>query len=222
MDSDALARKYTGDAALEYDGTRTGSAKWRGEQHAVCKLLERLPPGSRLLDIPVGSGRFVPFYQEHGIVATGMDRSPDMLAQARLKVVSGKMPVDLRDGDIFAIDAPSESFDCALSIRLLNWIDTAQMCLAVGELARVSNRHVVVGMRHYVPLKELAPWSPRFRGQLLRRFLGKDGLVFHSRSDVYGAFAAVGLRIVDDIAVEQRGDGTDYHIYWLDKVAHGE
>lgn len=79
-----LKQAYFGDVAARYDANRAG-AKWRAEQEAVREFLGRIREtlgDYSLVDIPVGTGRFLEFYREFDVAATGLDVSGDMLAEA--------------------------------------------------------------------------------------------------------------------------------------------
>src|ERR1700722_6805388 len=123
MDFEKLATRYQGPLARKYDSRRRHGAQWLREQAAVEALLARLPAGSTLLDIPAGTGRFIPLYKNHALRASGMDSSADMLAEAQSKANEIGFAIDLRTADIRRIDAPDASFDCVLCMRFLNWVD---------------------------------------------------------------------------------------------------
>jgi ubiquinone/menaquinone biosynthesis C-methylase UbiE len=218
MDSKRLSKKYTGETAAEYEALRRGNEKWQREQKAVVELLRSLPRSMEVLDIPVGTGRFLPTYQQLGLNATGMDISEDMLEQARQKIRPGSKNISLQRSDIFAIDAPEESFDCVLSMRFMNWIGSAELARSMSELRRVTRRDIIVGIRHFVPLVELSPLSGRLFRQGLRRVLGAGGLTAHKQRLVLDIFESLALKIGRCIMIERGTDGTDYCIYLLHKV----
>lgn len=209
-----LDRRYTGAAAQQYDAKRTGTLKWQTEQAIVERMLSGLPAGSSLVDIPVGTGRFLGLYRQLGIVATGMDVSADMLARAREKGTG----VPLRLCDIRHISAADGEYDCALCVRFLNWVDGDGLRAAIRELARVSRRHVVLGVRFYAPPSGMAlrrrirqrwaRWQPRTDGQL----------VIHEHAAVQDAFRQAGLAPQSASWVEQSPDGTDYQIFHLTRL----
>jgi ubiquinone/menaquinone biosynthesis C-methylase UbiE len=206
-----LTQRYTGATAQQYDERRAGTIKWQTEQEIVERLLSRLPAGASLLDIPVGTGRFLTLYRRFGIVATGMDVSADMLARAREK----DPEVQLHVGDIRHVGAGNCEYDCVLCVRFLNWVDGDGLRRAVRELARVSRRHIILGVRHYAPSTTLTlrrrlrqqwvRWQPKTVGQL----------VIHEHALVHEAFRQAGLVVQSASPVEQSPDGTDYHIFHL-------
>lgn len=138
--ADVIRDKYTGRVAEVYDG-RAGSPKWAAETAGMARFLDRIGPGASVLDIPVGTGRFLVDYRDRGMPAIGMDVSQDMMAQARIKVPDA----DLRYGDILAIDMPDASVDAAIAIRIMSWLHIAEMRQALLELARVSRQWIITG-----------------------------------------------------------------------------
>jgi len=56
--------RYRGQAAVAYDEKRTGNRRnqrrWNAELACVDEIMNSIPEGSRVLDIPCGTGRFFP------------------------------------------------------------------------------------------------------------------------------------------------------------------
>lgn len=138
--AEVIRHKYVGRTAEIYDG-RAGSPKWAAENAAMARFLDRIGPGASVLDIPVGTGRFLSEYAKRNMPAIGMDVSADMMAQARLKVPDA----DLRCGDILAIEMPDRSVDVAVAIRIMSWLKIEEMRKALSELSRVSRQWIVTG-----------------------------------------------------------------------------
>lgn len=221
MDFNKLSEKYHGSTAESYEDLRSNK-KWRHEQRTIASLIEDLPSGSSVLDIPVGTGRFIPLYIENNIQATGMDISEDMLEQARGKINEQNTGIVLKKSDIRKIGVSDDSFDCVLCMRFLNWIDSLSLHEVVSELARVSGGTLILGIRHFVTLGEIRPHSgysnlKRMLRQFKRRLSSNSGLVFHEKKLIADMFEKLGLVILSAECVERRGDGTDYYIYHLGK-----
>lgn len=246
MDFQALSTAYTGAAARGYDARRAPTTKWLGEDSAVAELLRVLPPGAAVLDMPVGTGRFLKLYHKRGFKVVGRDISSDMLKSARDKLDevdeleelrgncdTGWTNCSLELGDIRAIPDGDDTYDCALSSRFLNWVDARGLEEVLRELRRVSNRYLIVGIRHWVPTTDLlfrGPNGPRrfamrhllgFRRslrRLLRHPLARaPHTTQHDRAVVLDIFRRLGLRIDVRILVEHGRDGTDYYFYRLIK-----
>lgn len=219
-----LARRYSADNAEAYELRRLGQ-KWTSENLAVERLLARVPEGSRILDVPVGTGRFFPWFKARNFDTVGLDASPDMIVQAKANADRLGMPVRLEKGDILAIGAEGGTYDLVVCIRFLNLIDWAGVDAALRELARVSNRHVIIGIRCFTPISclqcdlgGLVRLSMRLLGvpQLLAR---RRELVFHDPQSLAALYDSLGLRLLDAELVERRWDGTDYAILMLEKGA---
>ncbi|KPH58081.1 MULTISPECIES: class I SAM-dependent methyltransferase [Novosphingobium] len=234
MDFQTLSSAYTGATATGYDARRAPTAKWVSEDSAVRELLRAVRSGATVTDMPVGTGRFLKLYHERGFKVVGRDISPDMLRAARVKLDDADgLDCTLELADIRAIPDADGTYDCALSIRFLNWMDARGLEEVLRELRRVSKRHLIVGIRHQVPVGELLLHGPngfrrlivgrllglrRFARRLLRHPRANDPHTIQHRKDVVlGTFDALKLGIDAMILVEHGRDGTDYCFYRLTK-----
>lgn len=225
MDFSKLATVYVGDRATGYDNARAAQEKWKREEQAVDSLLAALAPRSTLIDIPVGTGRFIELYDRHKIRAVGVDISQDMLREARKKARALNSDIDMRLGDIRSIDSPTGSFDVALCIRFLNHVEGEYLVDVLRELARVSKNYVIIGVSHYVPISELNLFTPkglsihvrRLRARWRKMVSGK-GLVFHEPSALAAAIEEVGLTVLRKVFISKKSQGAYYFMYLLQKV----
>ena len=138
-------QKYSGDTAKIYDVKRELQPKWQGENDIVERMLRGLPAGLRVLDIPVGTGRFIPLYERMGFSVLGLDISKDMLTQAEKKVTGAA--VELREGDILNIDLPDHVCDISVCVRLFRWISPEEVQTALRELQRVTRKTIIFNAR---------------------------------------------------------------------------
>lgn len=116
------ADKYHGAIAAGYDAKRESDPKWLLEQAIIEGWLGELPAGSKILDVPVGTGRFLACYQDNGFHVVGIDRSEDMLRQAVQKV-GDLSPIQLGIGDVTKLNRiPDKVFDAAVSCRVTRWV----------------------------------------------------------------------------------------------------
>lgn len=146
LNAEVTRKTYRGAKADTYDRDRVRESKWQRENDAVKEFLLSGGGGvgsMTLLDIPVGTGRFLKLYRELGIKAIGMDVSEDMMRQARVK----DPEADIRYGDIFDIPLQDNSVEVAVCIRLLNLITEDEMVRAVKELGRVARDAIIVSIR---------------------------------------------------------------------------
>jgi ubiquinone/menaquinone biosynthesis C-methylase UbiE len=139
---------YGANEANTYDVDREGERHWRLEHAFVEKLLRRSKPTS-LLDVPVGTGRFLPLYQAVPDVH-GIDLSPDMLLQAKRCAASiGALNPVLEVGSIFDLPLADSSVDLTLCCRLLHLLPEDRLAAAFAEVFRVTRKTVCA--QAYVP-----------------------------------------------------------------------
>lgn len=130
--------KYYGSEAETYDAQRKNSQRWLNEMVAVTDLVTAGP----VLDVPLGTGRFIPAYRARGLDFTGLDISSDMLAVTeRTHGYKGLI------GSVLQLPFPDQSFATAVCIRLLDWLDPEEMETAIAELRRVATC-LVLTIRH--------------------------------------------------------------------------
>ncbi|MCU1496221.1 MAG: hypothetical protein JWM47_174 [Acidimicrobiales bacterium] len=143
--------EYQGDEARGYEERRTRDQKWLNEDAALAELLDLAAAApSSLLDIPVGTGRFLPHYAQRGHTVVGADISDDMLGVAAEKLAGlDDHHITLEHQDITKLSHGDDTFDLAVCVRLLNLVDVGVVEAAVAELARVSRSHLIIGLRTY-------------------------------------------------------------------------
>lgn len=132
---------YFGEKARVYDAKNMETDKRAREAAALREFL--VNASGTVLDIPVGTGHFIPLYEALGLSVIGMDVSTEMMDQARAKAPEA----DLRYGDILQIPLADWEVDVAVCIRLLSLIDTDEMVLAIKELGRVASQCVIFSMK---------------------------------------------------------------------------
>jgi ubiquinone/menaquinone biosynthesis C-methylase UbiE len=212
VEFDTLSTRYTGGIASSYEAMRTGSTDWPKEQAVVERFLRTLPQGSSIVDVPVGTGRFLEFYKAFGLKPTGLDISLDMMDSAKAKAAALALDIDFRKADIRHIDAPDKSFDTALCVRFVNWVDFAGFEAVMAELARVARDTIIVSVRVW-------PTPDTFGkklGQMWTAFRRRNAeLHFHNKQAAEALFTRIGFRIVDSENVRQRKDQTSFVFYLL-------
>ena len=120
------ADKYYGSAARNYDKARINDGTWTAENALIEKLVTEGP----VLDVPFGTGRYVPIYEKKGLKYLGIDISVDMLKQAKNKYPSA----NCRVGSAFNLPTGFKTVVCT---RLLNWLypDELRKAMAQFDLA---------------------------------------------------------------------------------------
>ena len=154
MDLEQYRTKFTGDEAATYNQQRVGTGRWVKEQEIVETLLSGLRAergeGFKVLDIPVGTGRFLRAYRDLGIRAWGFDASADMLRQARRDATAlGYDDVRLEEADIANVPLRNGAVDAVVCIRFLENLDRHDFGLVVAELDRVSSADLILGIRSW-------------------------------------------------------------------------
>lgn len=104
--TEAIRRRYNR-TALYYD--------WMDRLFPV-SLRRRVLAHARgkVLEVGVGTGANLPHYPP-GCEVVAIDFSPAMLARAREKVASARVPVQLLEMDVQAMDFPDDSFDTVVA-----------------------------------------------------------------------------------------------------------
>lgn len=88
---------------------------YQGEAEYIHSLIEKHRPGARtLLDLGCGTGRHASLLAERGYDVTGVDRSPDMLAEARARGAGGGR-TEFVEGDLRSARLGRE-FDVVVSL----------------------------------------------------------------------------------------------------------
>jgi ubiquinone/menaquinone biosynthesis C-methylase UbiE len=137
-------RKYTAEVAANYERDRQVEAHWWKEDAFIQEHF-RDRPAARLLDIPVGTGRFLPHYKRAQAVV-GVDVSEDMLIEARRKLplLPPGAEGSVERGDVFALRFNDHEFTHAVVWRLFHLIPPALISGAIAELCRVTVGEIVV------------------------------------------------------------------------------
>ncbi len=138
---------YYGSRAKEYVKKRAGAPLYQAELAAVARLLRDVPDGVSVLDVPFGTGRFVPFYLKKKMSVSGLDASSEMIAAAREALGAQFEPCRTRLGDAAALPYPDESFDLLVCVRFLgSIIDFGHAKKALSEFARVTRGQFILSV----------------------------------------------------------------------------
>lgn len=111
-------------------------------------MLADVRRGGRLLDVPVGTGRFLGLYEGLGVRVVGIDLSEDMLREAGKKLRGHEWDFcSLWKGSATELDYETRHFDTAVCVRFLNLIDEKSLRLVMAELFRVTRSRIVLTIR---------------------------------------------------------------------------
>jgi 2-polyprenyl-3-methyl-5-hydroxy-6-metoxy-1,4-benzoquinol methylase len=143
----------------------------------------RVAPGTAVLDLGCGIGRWSRRLARRGANVVGVDLAPSMIEEARKRTARASLQIDYRTGDLRTLDL-GRTFDLVLAVTVLQHIlDDGEFARAAANVAR----HLRRGGR--AVLLEAAPSRPNATC---------DTHVFRARTaaEYVGAFRAAGLRAV--------------------------
>ncbi len=146
-----------------------------------------------VLDAGVGTGRNMPYYPPNGKV-TGIDLSPQMLAQAQKRGAAMNADVELRQMDVTDTDFPDGHFGCVIATFLFCVLDDEDQLPALREISRISKPDGEIRILEYAysrqPLTRFVMklWAPWVRLVY--------GATFDRHTERY--VEAAGLRLVEE------------------------
>lgn len=131
----ASAERYFSAHADHWDAIRSLHIA-ESEVEAAMGALIRLRPIGRLVDIGTGTGRMLELFGSGAVSATGVDRSPEMLRLARVKLSESDIQkAELRQGDMYALPLDDGSADTVILHQVLHFAH--QPAAAIAEAARL-------------------------------------------------------------------------------------
>ena len=200
----AAAQKYFARHAAEWDRIRKLHIADDAVEEAIRVALSERPFRS-LLDLGTGTGRMLELFGPAIERGLGLDMSLDMLSLARTRLDrAGLRHCSVRQGDIYDLALPKDSFDVVIIHQVLHFLDDGAR--AIAEAARVlrpSGRLLVV---------DFAPHDLEFlRDEHAHRRLG------FPPEAVSGWFTAAGLDVVklETLKPEKNSDGKIAVSLWL-------
>lgn len=224
MTAEKIKDKYIGEVAQNYEARRASGDKWAKEQVAMEGLLKTLAQGSSVLDIPVGTGRFVEMYKKHDLHPTGIDVSDDMLSQAQEKATENDCQMNFEIADIRNIPRDNSTFDVVICIRFLNWVSEDELRKILKELSRVSRKDVFIGVRTYAPIRcaSILHALKNTRSalkELKKRVKKSKATTIHKQKSLEAAIEDSKLSIHQNTLIERGYDLSIYQFYHLKKNA---
>jgi ubiquinone/menaquinone biosynthesis C-methylase UbiE/DNA-binding transcriptional ArsR family regulator len=129
------AQSYFREHAAEWDRIRKLHAADEAVEQAIVKALGDKPFRS-LLDLGTGTGRMLELFGPQIERGLGIDMSLDMLLLARARLErAGLRHCSVRQGDIYDLSLPRDSFDVIIIHQVLHYLDDGAR--AIREAARV-------------------------------------------------------------------------------------
>lgn len=196
---------------MTYDSARFKSLKGRItdwlEKRAVCHALAVVPPGSRVLDIPCGTGRITALLLQLGYRTVGADISAGMLNLAQKALEKFENLESLDEADAEKLPYKNEEFDAVTSIRLMNHLPPNIRVNVLKEMARVSRLAVIVshcnprsisGIKRrikYLFKPPHAPWNPAAYEQV-KKEAAEAGLYIAAVFPILGPIAETNVYLL--------------------------
>lgn len=141
----AQAQAYFAAHAARWDAIRSLHVpEARVEQEVCAALADRAI--DTLLDLGTGTGRMLEILSPRIQRGLGIDLSPDMLGVARVNLErAGARNCAVRQGDIYSLAMPRDSFDVVLVHQVLHFLDDPARALReAARLLRPGGRLLVV------------------------------------------------------------------------------
>jgi len=134
-DRAAAAERYFSAHAAQWDAIRSLHVAESEVEAAMATALAEAPLG-RLVDVGTGTGRMIELFGGGAQSAIGIDRSPEMLRLARVKLNGLDLRSwELRQGDLAALPVPDGGADTVILHQVLHFIPAPEG--AIAELARI-------------------------------------------------------------------------------------
>jgi len=161
-----------GTAARYEQGNRSRNYAERNPKRAQREreLLERVWPGKpneRVLDLPCGTGRLLPFLRDHGHQVAQGDGAFAMLSQANSRGMRGEM---LFQANALQIPFGDACVDGVVMFRFLHHLPPEAAKSAIAEACRVASRFVVLSFFHPCSMHHLQRRTRQLLGTPATRF----------------------------------------------------
>lgn len=115
----------------------------RLEQGVVQQLIDALPAGATVADVPSGNGRMTQLVRRTDLRVVAMDFNRSMLEAISRRDLPGLLPRRAQ-ADITALPLPDQSVDLFINMRLIHHIeDHAVRVRMLKEIARVTRTTIV-------------------------------------------------------------------------------
>ncbi len=139
-DRAAAAERYFALHAKDWDELRSLHIAESDVEAAIARALGQGAIG-RLVDIGTGTGRMLELFAASATSAVGVDRSPEMLRLARVKLAeAGLSAAELRQGDMYSLPLPSASAETVIIHQVLHYAQQPAAAVAVAARLLLSAR----------------------------------------------------------------------------------
>jgi SAM-dependent methyltransferase len=129
----AILRRYSLRGAKSYEKRRQ-SVRWGAEARAFEQFYTQINP-RKVLDLPVGTGRFFDAYLKNNAEVLGVDISANMLAEATTKIPQSA-PIKLLRADVLDLKQPSplgSGYDLIVCMRFIYWLRPRELAIMLRK-----------------------------------------------------------------------------------------
>jgi SAM-dependent methyltransferase len=120
---------------------------WNHNRHYQRILLRHVPPGAgRALDVGCGTGELARLLAARCRHVTGLDLSPNMVAEARRRS-DGVDNVEYAVGDVMTAPLPTGAFDVVASVAMLHHLPLELVLVRLRDLLRPGGLLLVLDLR---------------------------------------------------------------------------
>ena len=214
QDLEPVRRLFSGDHARWWRELYAGSPRsaqehfFRQRRDVACaQLAMRVAHETPVLDLGCGAAPVLARLRRWGWRCTGLDGSPEMLAQARERLVAaGLDDSDLRLGDARALPFADASFGAVVCLGVISYVEDHQAVL--GEIRRVlvPGGIALVSCRSATAPVIWDPWQwvRRAARRVLRGAARPEAFTpgrFMPPHEVRGDLQAAGLEVLEEIGI---------------------
>ena len=133
-DRATAAARYFAEHAEEWDAIRSLHVPESAVEQRILDMLADSPIG-HMVDIGTGTGRMIELVGGQASSALGIDRSPEMLRLARVKLADAGLDAELRQGDMYALPIHDGAADLVILHQVLHFAQHPSA--AIAESARL-------------------------------------------------------------------------------------
>jgi 2-polyprenyl-3-methyl-5-hydroxy-6-metoxy-1,4-benzoquinol methylase len=193
-DWDANVHYQADDVAGRYDAERFSTLAGRVFNHRERRLVvgafSSLASGSRIADVPCGTGRLAEPLLAAGLRVHGMDISAQMLGVASRRLARFGAAFTTEVADAKELKDAAAAFDGVLCARVLMHFDLAEQIEFLRGVAKLTRGIVVINHSYDSPYQRLR--------RRVKRLLGHQASARHpiSRRDIVALLDGAGLREV--------------------------
>ncbi|RYD86125.1 MAG: class I SAM-dependent methyltransferase, partial [Sphingomonadales bacterium] len=134
-DRASAAARYFAEHAEEWDAIRSLHVPESAVEQTILGMLSDARIG-HMVDIGTGTGRMIELIGDRASSAIGIDRSPEMLRVARVKLAEARLTqAELRQGDMYALPLADGAADLVILHQVLHFAQ--HPAAAIAECARL-------------------------------------------------------------------------------------